>query len=93
MTRIDHAAVWVADLEAARDFYTTWFGELQVSSTTTLARACPPTSSPSGRRLPEPAHDPPGRDGPGNGGLSGVGAHLLRSGGPARRGRPGPAGA
>ena len=26
MTRIDHAAVWVADLEAARDFYTTWFG-------------------------------------------------------------------
>ena len=26
MATIDHAAVWVRDLEAARDFYTTWFG-------------------------------------------------------------------
>ncbi|MCR2053375.1 VOC family protein [Actinomyces bowdenii] len=25
MTRIDHAALWVQDLEAARDFYSQWF--------------------------------------------------------------------
>ena len=25
MTRIDHAALWVSDLEAARDFYSEWF--------------------------------------------------------------------
>lgn len=25
MTRIDHAALWVDDLEAARDFYREWF--------------------------------------------------------------------
>ncbi|WP_454932082.1 VOC family protein [Actinomyces oricola] len=25
MTRIDHAALWVRDLEIARDFYTKWF--------------------------------------------------------------------
>lgn len=26
MTRIDHAALYVADLETARDFFVTWFG-------------------------------------------------------------------
>ncbi|WP_103062591.1 VOC family protein [Actinomyces qiguomingii] len=26
MPRIDHAALWVADLEATRDFYLHWFG-------------------------------------------------------------------
>lgn len=26
MPRIDHAAIWVAHLEAARDFYLRWFG-------------------------------------------------------------------
>ncbi|PHP53814.1 VOC family protein [Actinomyces ruminis] len=26
MPRIDHAAIWVADLEGARDFYLHWFG-------------------------------------------------------------------
>lgn len=26
MPRIDHAALWVADLEATRDFYLRWFG-------------------------------------------------------------------
>ncbi|CAM2811159.1 VOC family protein [Actinomyces slackii] len=26
MTTIDHAALWVADLEAAKDFYASWFG-------------------------------------------------------------------
>ncbi len=26
MTRIEHAAVWVGDLEAARDFFVRWFG-------------------------------------------------------------------
>lgn len=26
MPRIDHAAIWVADLEGARDFYLRWFG-------------------------------------------------------------------
>lgn len=26
MTRVDHVALWVADLERARDFYCYWFG-------------------------------------------------------------------
>ena len=53
MPHIDHVAIWVTDLDGARDFYSHWFNRTPTACTRTPGPGCAPTSSTSPTTLYE----------------------------------------